>query len=436
MASPRRATRRARRQRGVTRWPLTLRGLGALALALACVVLAARFGVIELVYVGVLMLAIVGASAATLYLAGRRVRVARSFHPDLATTGDPVHVRARVEIRSALPVAQGRWEDRLGPGLDGETAGIFPATVSGTRAGAQAREIEIAYDIVAARRGVRAVGPLTVTSTDPFGLVRRTTSAREPATLTVAPAVVTLESVADLPGSAGGRMSSSTNRLGQGTDNLIPRHYVPGDSMRRIHWRASAHRDELMVRQEEQETTPEAVVVLDRGLARWSEAALRAPGEDERFETAVTATVSVTAQLVREGYHVSILDVDGTPLVDPVEGGDAAGLREMLSAFATVTARRSTDLTDLARLFSTAQTGPLVLITGDLDAADVGALARVPAHSALPVLICVTNGPPAAPSDERARAADTGWRVAAMTPRDDLTAVWSSVAGGGRRVDA
>ena len=56
--------------------------------------------------------------------------------------------------------------------------------------------------------------------------------------------------------------------------------------MRRIHWRATAHRDELMVRQEEQESTPEATVVLDRGVLRWSPEALRAPGADAGFEAA------------------------------------------------------------------------------------------------------------------------------------------------------
>ena len=98
--------------------------------------------------------------------------------------------------------------------------------------------------------------------------------------MTVAPAVIDLPPLTNFAGEAGGTLHTTTNQLGQGADNLVARPYVPGDSMRRIHWRATAHRDELMVRQEEQESTPEASVVIDRGALRWSPEAMYAPGAD------------------------------------------------------------------------------------------------------------------------------------------------------------
>jgi uncharacterized protein (DUF58 family) len=128
----------------------------------------------------------------------------------------------------------------------------------------------------AERRGIRRIGPLSVVTTDPFGFARRATVGALAAHDRARDRRL---GARDLPGDAGGSTRSVTDQLGQGADNLVP-HYMPGDSMRRIHWRASAHRDELMVRQEEQETTPEAVVVLDRGAARWSPAAGRAAGAD------------------------------------------------------------------------------------------------------------------------------------------------------------
>ena len=100
--------------------------------------------------------------------------------------------------------------------------------------------------------------------------------------MTVAPAIVDLPPLTDFAGEAGGTLHTTTNQLGQGADNLVARPYVPGDSMRRIHWRATAHRDELMVRQEEQESTPEASVVLDRGVLRWSPEAMQAPRRRSR----------------------------------------------------------------------------------------------------------------------------------------------------------
>jgi len=409
-------------------WPLTLRGTGAVALGVLCFLLAHEFNIPELLYVCVLLMAAVAVSLGTLYLARRGESVTRVFSPDVATVGQEATVQVRVQIRSPLPVAQGAWREARGDAIAGETSGRFPATASGMSASGHAIELE--YRITALRRGIRTVGPLTVSSTDPFGFARRHSTIGEASSLTVAPQAVELGMLTDLPGEAGGSMHSTTNQLGQGADNLIPRHYVPGDSMRRIHWRASAHRDELMVRQEEQETTPEAVVVLDLGLQHWTPEAMQAPGEDPGFETAVTACVSVAARLVHEGYRVTVIDVDGGEIVEPVDGGDNAGIDRMLTAFSTVTARRISQPEHLTRLFMGVQTGPLVLITGRLDDGDVDVLAPLPHHSAMPVLLAV-----APQHDALARAEATGWRTAAVPPDSDLAAAWIAVADrGGRRV--
>lgn len=76
------------------------------------------------------------------------------------------------------------------------------------------------------------------------------------------------------------------------------------------------------------------------------------------------------------------------------------------------------------------QTGPLVVVTGRFEDADADALAALPHHSSLPVLLTV------APIHDAAdRAENTGWRVAAIPPGADLAAVWSATADrGGRRV--
>jgi uncharacterized protein (DUF58 family) len=409
------------------RWPLTIRGTGAVLFAVACMVLAHQFVVVELLYVGALMFAVVAVSAMAMYFVPRSEQVTRSFLPEVATVGEEVTVRARVEIRSPLPVAQGRWRDDLSAALQGDATGRFPATVSGMATGG-ARLIDLEYRATALRRGVNGIGPLSVTSADPFGFIRRRTAVGEPTPLTIAPQALTLIALTDLPGEAGGSLTSSSNQLGQGSDNLIPRHYVPGDSMRRIHWRASAHRDELMVRQEEQETTPAAVVVLDRGAQRWDAGARRVPGEDPGFEAAVTACVSIAAQLVSEGYHVSIIDVDGSEIVEPIDGGDRAGIRDMLTSFATVTARAATEAEALVRLFSGVQTGPLVLITGPLETADVEVLAPLPHHSALPVLVSVASQVASDQAETLGRAAATGWRAISAPAGSDFAAAWAAAS--------
>lgn len=46
-------------------WPLTVRGTGALVLAIACFVLAHEFGIVELQYFGILLSAVIVAGVAS-----------------------------------------------------------------------------------------------------------------------------------------------------------------------------------------------------------------------------------------------------------------------------------------------------------------------------------------------------------------------------------
>ncbi len=404
----------------MSRWPLTIRGTGALLLALVCFVAAHTFTIIELLYVSALLTVIVGVSIATLYLVRRTEKVSRAFRPDVAAVGSDVAVRMRVEIRSPLPGAQGLWSDALPDGIVGDATGVFPGTGSGMRPGSRA--VQLDYTVLATRRGIHAVGPVSVVMTDPFGFARRRHTIGAALPLTVTPTVVELGPLAEQPGEAGGSRHTATDHLGQGADNLIPRHYMPGDSRRRIHWRASAHRDQLMVRQEEQETTPEAIVVLDRGTERWDVDAERAPGADPGFESAVSACVSVATRLVQEGYVVSVLDADGTPIADPIDGGDITGAAQLAIDLATITAHRGHSPEALVALLAGTTTGPLVFVTGAIAEPDAAALTRLAAHSALPVLLAVTPR-----GNALAYAESAGWRVAAIPPGADLAAAWDSI---------
>lgn len=415
----------------MSRWPLTVRGTGAALLALACFIGAHAWALPELLYVSMLLAVVIAASIATLYFVRRTEKVSRSFDPDIAAVGDEVKVQLRVEIRSPLPSAQGRWSDTLPEGIAGDASGVFPETGSAVWTGSRA--VTLDYAAHAQRRGIRPIGPVSVVSTDPFGFARRRHTIGRALPLTVAPALIDLGPLAEQPGEAGGSMHSATDELGQGSDNLVPRHYIPGDSMRRIHWRASAHRDELMVRQEEQETTPSATVVLDRDRGKWDADADRAPGIEPGFETAVSACLSAVARLVHEGYIVAVLDVDGAPLIDdPIDGGDAAGVEQLAIDLATITARRTGGPEPLVTLFAGTLSGPLVYVTGAMSESDAVTLGPLAHHSTLPVILAVA--PQAA---SLVHAAEAGWRTAQIPPGSDLAAAWSTVTDrGARRVRA
>jgi uncharacterized protein (DUF58 family) len=406
-------------------WPLTLRGTGAVALALVAFVVAHEAGLAELVYFGVLLLAVVGGGLVSLFATRRTEAVARSLVPDVAAVGRATAVRIRVGMRSALPTAPGTWEDTLPAGLIGRARGVFPALGSGLRGGDAA--VELQYTVEGRRRGVHSLGPLVVTATDPFGLARRRFSVGGRTRVTVAPAIVELAPLPTVHGEAGGMLQTANAQLGQGADNLVARPYAPGDSMRRIHWRATAHRDALMVRQEEQEASPEATVVLDRSEARWGADAVLAPGKDAGFEAAVSAAVSVVHQLVREGYTVEVADSDGMLLTDPIVGGELADVEAFAAQLASLTARRGDDLGRVPGLFAGVLAGPVAVITGRLSPADADGLGALAHHSSLPILLAVGTAPAAV---DRARAA--GWCAASVATSSAIAPAWEEALERGR----
>jgi uncharacterized protein (DUF58 family) len=214
----------------------------------------------------------------------------------------------------------------------------------------------------------------------------------------------------------------SSSRLGQGSDNLSPRHYVSGDSMRRIHWRATAHRGELMVRQEEEESSPDAIVVIDRAARRW---ARPDRGVDAAFESAVSACASIALHLAGEGYSVDVLDSAGTTI--GTLRGHEDDRDELLVALAILAPRGESR--DLASIVGGTPPGPLVVITGSISAADQELLHH--GGAAVPILLAAHPAP-----ELLTTASAAGFTCAVLT--DDIAASWElalperMLAGGGR----
>ncbi|PCE14635.1 hypothetical protein AUC47_03405 [Microbacterium sp. SZ1] len=375
---------------------LTMRGTGALLAGIGCIVAANLVGAAILLYIGVLLLALTVFALIAVRAPRRSGSVTRQVSTDLITVSETSRVTLRFALR-ALRVPRGLWRDVLPDAVSGDAAGEYPPETG-----------QLTYLLTGVRRGVWPIGPLMLRTVDPFGLAQREQAFGETRTVTVVPEVFTLSPLTVKVGAAGGTAQTSSSRLGQGSDNLSPRRYIPGDSMRRIHWRATAHRGQLMVRQEEEESSPDALVVLDRSAARWR----RTDGEaDPAFEAAVSLCASAAVHLMQEGYGVDVIDSAGA-LLGTLRGheDDRDGL---LVALAVVTPRG--DARDLAALVGGTPPGPLVYITGEIDEEDA-ALLR-PAGAAAPMLFA--TGPLA-----RAAAAANrhGWRVATLG--DDIAGAW------------
>lgn len=113
------------------------------------------------------------------------------------------------------------------------------------------------------QRGLFSLGPTILSSGDPFGLFSK--SAQFPAgkNLIVLPFMVELEHFPGLPGRLPGGRALRRKSLEVTPYAAGVREYAPGDPLSRIHWRTTARKDRLMVKEFEQDPQADVWIVLD-----------------------------------------------------------------------------------------------------------------------------------------------------------------------------
>ncbi len=128
------------------------------------------------------------------------------------------------------------------------------------------------------QRGRFTLGPLTLTSGDPFGLFRTSRQLEEPApsAIIVYPPTVEVPSFAPLVGflPGGDTMRRRTHYVTANVSGV--RDYAPGDSFNRIHWRSTARTGRLISKEFELDPTADVWLLwdLERGAQLellWSE---------------------------------------------------------------------------------------------------------------------------------------------------------------------
>jgi hypothetical protein len=112
-------------------------------------------------------------------------------------------------------------------------------------------------------------------------------------------------------------------RITGNDDDLTTREYRPGDALRRVHWRASARHGELMVRQEEHRSHPDARIIVDTRQSGYPDA-VPDPGDSwspsahsEAFEWVVRMTASLGSHLESSGFRV-LIEETAVPQVEPL----------------------------------------------------------------------------------------------------------------------
>lgn len=319
-----------RRSRPIWFPRLTLRGgiflAGGGALFLNALVINRR----DLLFVACLLMAVPAVALFYVTLRPAKLHVTRSFRPPVVPAGGETVVLLQVRNLSARPLYGARWRDTASDGITVPSSSLLPMLdrFDGGPGGAGDTAV-VEYTLRPKLRGVYDVGPLVLGRHDPFGLAYSERPVGEPHDLIVTPRVTPLSDRRAAVTSGDGSVHEILRHVNPNSDELIAREYRPGDSLRRVNWPATARHGEIMVRQEEQRSTPEAVVILDTTLSgrpaySATQASSRTRRHDTAFELAIEAVASIGAHLLDAGFRLNIVELGPSQLApssDRTRGG-------------------------------------------------------------------------------------------------------------------
>jgi uncharacterized protein (DUF58 family) len=336
---------------------LTPRGRFLLGLGFGVYIAAWAFGSKPLYPVATGLLLVGAVAWLWVRLANRPFRVRRGWGDSEHVEGEDVPVVVELEATSSVPPAAVTLVESVG--RLGEQR--HPLRRHGGR-------LSVRYVLRGLRRGRYAFEDVRAEIADPFGLERVAVQLPAPGALLVYPRLVRVD-----------RLFSETGaRSHDGRRLLIRRHsgfelhgvreYEQGESLRRVHWRSTARRGQLMVKELEDAPRDEVAVVLDAD-------ATAVVGES--FDVQVRAAGSIVESYVRQGRRAVLVVNSEHRDVQQVHS-PAADWRRALELLA---AAEPTGRVPVARLLA-AEDGPaaraleLVVVTARLERALVDRLVQ------------------------------------------------------------
>jgi uncharacterized protein (DUF58 family) len=220
-------------------------------------------------------------------LANRPLQLRRTLPPGDRLEGDDVEVG--IELLSAQRLVPARWTLREHIGKLGERATTLAA---GCRA---------SYVLEGLPRGRYTFDGSVAVIEDPLGLERIEQPLAAPGALLVHPRLVELDRLFSESGTRSHDGRRLLLRRPSGFDLHSVREYEHGDSLRKVHWRTTARRAQLMVKELEDAPRDEVAVLLDADPAAVA---------GESFDVQVRAAGSLLLAHVRRGRR-ALLVVNG-----------------------------------------------------------------------------------------------------------------------------
>ncbi|MGV9364551.1 DUF58 domain-containing protein [Amycolatopsis sp. NPDC003731] len=408
---------------------LTTRGRCLLAAGIAAAVCSFVLNERDLLRVAVFVVALPLLVAAFISATRLRIGATRALRPQRVAVGGNGEVQLELWRSGRLPAGEILLEDGVPYALGSRPRFVVERLPHD-------RRVALRYPLQPVLRGIQQVGPLRATITDPFGLCEFERELIGHSRLVVVPRVVPLWG---LPSGAGiGVGDDGTVRLhaGQGEADVIVRQYRQGDDLRKVHWRSTARRDEIMVRVEERPWRGGTTVLLDHRAA-----AHHGSGPAASLEWAVSFAASAALHLRRSGHRVRLVSEHGITLADtPGDGGDHYD-HVVLDALAALQPAHQRDIT-LAG--DPAEGQELIAVLGTVSTEAVHELTQYRPRGirSLAVLldtptwsagVTAPEQRAAATEDSAALLRAAGWGVIVAGPGSPMPQVWAELCRSGAR---
>lgn len=165
------------------------------------------------------------------------------------------------------------------------------------------------YSIKTDTFGLYSLGPIRVRSEDPSGVSIVSSTVEDSSVIVVLPKMterlihfkISPRKTKPWPGEIVAR------KVGLGIDNYSIRQYIPGDSFRRINWRASARaaNDDLLLNEQTAELGADTIIVVDARPA----SNLYSPNGESLVKNSIRAAISISDKLLRDRNRVGLVTI-------------------------------------------------------------------------------------------------------------------------------
>lgn len=233
----------------------------------------------------------------------RQLRLRRRC-ADRAFAGEDLEVTLRVTNAGRLPAPYLEVRDHVSARLTTTFPPQYVVSLGGRE------KTDLRYTIACEGRGYHAVGPVNSHTSDPLGINRRELAPVAEQRLLVYPRIVPLRRLGLPTRSALIAIPAPASLLKDPSGIIGVRPYRPGDPPRALHWSATAHTGQLMVKQYQPAVSRDTMLCLDLDPAAYPVRGRRS------MEQGIVAAASLAHHIVtRERLPAGLVTTGTGPLV-------------------------------------------------------------------------------------------------------------------------